>query len=412
MKQRGIGQALFIILYLAAAGIIVTQVLELTSLTSMLFLLTFPLTVLLWVCTVQKSFSGLDLLMLATAGIAFINVLINAGLNDVDLSISYLRKVIMFGMSLMFFQTAYRARIGKNVVRIINGAADFLTVFFVVMYFLGGAEMYLINGLMSNYLTFHFSNPNLTGLFLTCLYMLELYRLFRPQKWYWKLLHLGMSGLLVWLILETESRNCLLVVAMFAAACVCVALCGYRDLYIRKWFAAVAAAFPAIFVIGYLALISSQWIQNIFAFLIGVGKKLDSRVVVWQPALDQVRNSPLIGGYCEISNGTGAGQMHNTHLDIAGAYGVLVLILVCVLLARYIYQGGRRHTSKETFIHILGFVCALMLGIGEGALFSGGLGIHIFAGAFLLLANQEGTEKTGEAYRNDCLLRNVLHRRR
>jgi len=77
-------------------------------------------------------------------------------------------------------------------------------------------------------------------------------------------------------------------------------------------------------------------------------------------------------------------QMHNSHLDIAASYGIPVLILVCVLLARWLRQGRGRY--------MIGFACALLLGLGEAAVFSGGLGIYIFAGLFLLLAKGEKDE--------------------
>ena len=35
---------------------------------------------------------------------------------------------------------------------------------------------------------------------------------------------------------------------------------------------------------------------------------------------------------------------------------------------------------------MLAFACAIILGIGEAALFSGGLGLYIFVGSLLLLS--------------------------
>ena len=63
-------------------------------------------------------------------------------------------------------------------------------------------------------------------------------------------------------------------------------------------------------------------------------------------------------------------------------------ILVCVLLTRYLWQKGRYYDNKANYIYILGFACAIMLGIGEAALFSGGIGVHILIGTLLLLANR------------------------
>ena len=35
----------------------------------------------------------------------------------------------------------------------------------------------------------------------------------------------------------------------------------------------------------------------------------------------------------------------------------------------------------------LGFTCEIILGVGEAAIFSGGLGVYLYAGTFLLLRN-------------------------
>ena len=79
--------------------------------------------------------------------------------------------------------------------------------------------------------------------------------------------------------------------------------------------------------------------------------------------------------------------MHNTHLEIAASYGVIVMILVCILLAVYIYRRGHVCQNKQGMSYILGFCGAILVGLGEAALFSGGLGIYIFVGAYLLMGN-------------------------
>jgi ATP-dependent Lon protease len=91
--------------------------------------------------------------------------------------------------------------------------------------------------------------------------------------------------------------------------------------------------------------------------------------------------------------GTGKSQMHNSHLDIAASYGIPVLILVCVLLTCYMHHRGRSYTQKSSYIYMLAFCCAILLGIGEAAVFAGGMGIYIFVGTFLLLANMEDEEQ-------------------
>ena len=151
-------------LLLCAAGIVVTEVLGQEWLTSYLFLATFPLTVILWARSVRKTLTGLDILMLLTILLAVVNVILNLWINGGTLSFDFFRKVIMFSMSLMFLQTANRFRVGQEIVDFMTRIADLLTLFFVLMYFWNRPAMHVINGYVTGYLTFGFSNPNTTGL--------------------------------------------------------------------------------------------------------------------------------------------------------------------------------------------------------------------------------------------------------
>lgn len=394
MELKLLDRILLKALYLVVAGIVVCEVLDI-QITSTLFLFTFPLTVALWIRTVRQKVTGLDFAALTAIVLAFINVLINASITNTDIDFDYLKKVIMFSMSLLFLQTCYRIRVKKDMVVFINRLVDCLTILLIVAFFLWNSQMHMIDNRVSAYLTFRFSNPNLTGLFLVCLYMLELYRLFSREKWGWKLLHIAMAAFLGYFILESQSRNSLLAFVAFTAVCAWLIFKSRRQLRITKVGATVFSIAPAVFVMFYMAMVNLPWVQIILDFLVGEGKALTSRHDVWETALTALYSSPLIGAYSQISNGEGALQMHNSHLDIAASYGIVVFLLVCYLLWRYLYQKGRYYNHKSNYVYILGFVCAILLGIGEAALFSGGLGIYVFIGTFLMLANYEKQEGIG-----------------
>lgn len=383
--ERGLLKAL----YLIEAGIVAAQVLGQGSLTSVLFLLTFPVTVLLWLGTVRSTVSRMDLLMLGTAALAVLNVLINASAAGAQLSFSYLKKVIIFIMSLLFLQTAYRARITGELACFIGRVVDVLTVFLIFMFFWQNAQMHLLNGFVTVYLTFRFSNPNLTSLFLASMYMIQMRALVVPGSLGGKLFHIVLAVFLAFFVVQTQSRNSLLVLAFFTAAAVWLVIRKKRRFRVRYGLAAAVAVFPAVFAIMYSLLVSSKRIQQMFSFLVGEGKKLNSRVAIWEPAWNHLRSSPVIGAYYQGSNGTGQFQLHNTHLDVAVSYGVPVLILLCILLTVWLHQEERDDSGTDQFVSMLGFACAVMLGMGEAALFSGGLGIYIFMGSLLLLSNRE-----------------------
>lgn len=388
MKLEKVDVFLLKLLYLLASGMLVLQVLGKSSWTSFLFYLTFPVTMLLWLRTIRKTLTGMDLLILGAIALAAISVLVDAGIHNAALGFSYTKKIIIFSMTLLFLQTVYRIQIDRDMVIFINTVVDLLTVFLITMFFLKTTQMFTINGRLSNYLTFMVGNPNLTGLYLSSFYMLELYRIFMPEKWYRKLFHVLMAVFLVVFILLTQSRNCMLAVMLFTVICVFLIFRSKRNLRIGNATALLIAVFPALFVAVYSFFVYTPWIQKVFSFMIDEGKSLDSRVKIWRPALAHLWDSPLFGAYYEISDGSGMSQMHNSHLDIAASYGIPVLILVCILLRNYLYQKGKIYEDKQGFIYILGFACAIILGIGEAALFSGGLSLYVFVGSFLLLSRR------------------------
>lgn len=389
MELKKIDTFFLKMLYLVEAGIVVTQVLRLDRITSLLFLLTFVFTVLLWIRTIRQTFSANDLLVVITAALAVIGVLLNAVRSNADLSFDYLKKLIMFIMALLFFQTAFRLRANDEFCVFLRRTVDFLTLFLIVMYFIRYGQMHMVNGIRTIYLTFNFSNPNLTALFLMGLYMLKAQQLFEQKKWFVKVVDILQQLLLAWFIVDTQSRNCLLVLFLYTVVMIWVFFRKSENLRITKGWAMLFAIFPALLVAVYMLMIDSKWILETFSFLVGEGKKLSSRVEIWGQALQFLRGSPVFGAYYEISKGTGSSQMHNTHLDIATSYGIPVLILVCVLLTKYLHQQGRIYDDKNEYIHVLGFACMIALGMGEAAMFSGGLGIYIIAGTSLLLANRE-----------------------
>lgn len=394
MQQQKLDAFLLKLLVLLAAGMIVTQALSMASLTSYMFLLSFPVTVLLWVRSIRLTVTGRDFLLIITVFLALLAVLVNASMTGTGLNFSYLRKVIIFAITLLFMQTASRTKIDDSMARFFDTVIDLLVLFLIGAYFLLNIRMFWFGGRYSNYLTFGMDNPNLTALFLMCLYMLEMHRLFSPEKWYWKVAHIVMAVFLALFIVQTRSRNAMVVMVIFSAGCAWLIFRGKIKMKLGKVPSVIIASFPALFLTAYLSVISMPVIQNAFDFLVGEGKKLDSRIQIWSMALSHLKENPLQGAYSEISKGTGLFQMHNTHLDVACSYGIPVLILVCILLYQYVHQQGREYDSKAGYIYIMGFSCAIMMGIGEAALFSGGLGLYVFVGSFLMLASHSEEDKT------------------
>ena len=392
LEQEKLDIWLFKLLFLMAGGIVVTQTLGLESLTSYMFLLTFPVTGLLWARSVRKTLTVWDLLILLAVGMAVINVLINTVVTDTRPSFNYFKKMIMFVMTLVYLQACSRMQIHDKVVKFFNRLLELLIVYLILAFFILNIQMFMIGGRVSAYLTFRFNNPNLTGLFLTCLYMLEFPRLFGKDKWHKKLYRIVLLVALAGFVVLTSSRNSLLVMLLFTAGCIVLMLLPRVSLRMDAVATLIVIVVPVVFMAIYMTVVYNESIQNLFGFLVEEGKSLDSRIEIWEPALNDLRGSPIIGAYSQITGGTGAAQMHNTHLDIACSYGIPVLLVVCVLLFRWLNQRNQAYKDKVGFAYMLGFASTIIMGMGEAALFSGSLGLYILVGFFLLMANRGAKE--------------------
>ncbi len=372
-------------LYLLAAGIVCFQVLGMEALVSALFTGTFFLTGFLWLSAARRAVDENDLLAYGIIVLAFANVCLNAWLTGAEITGGYFKKLVMFAVTVLYLTTAGKLRADAALRAFLARLNDAVAVFLTGALILARREMYMLNGQLSGYLTFRFSNPNFTGMLLVCVAMLEAARLFAPGRRAEKGLRLLLCACLAFFVYETRSRSALLVLCGFALACLWLRLTRRSRFRIRGWAAAAAAGFPLVFALLYLPLIRGAWVRRVLSFLAGEGKRLTSRAAIWSFALRRYLSSPILGAYSQIRSGTGHVQMHNTHVDLLASYGPAVLVGVCVLLYRLLRQADA--ARKSDFVFLLGFLCCLALGAGEAALFSGGLGIYLFAGGFLLLAD-------------------------
>lgn len=387
MQLTQMDSILIKMLYLSAAGIVVMTVLGVASVSSLLFGLTFILVVLLWCVGAVRKVTWTDAVLILTIGLALGHVIINASLEDAKISFAYFKKYIMFICTLVYFQAAYKLRVNRETEKFLLTLNSVLAVFLIAYFYLNQDAVYLLNGRVSGYLTFGFTNPNLTALFLMCIYTGEMVCLFRSKSSFGRIWHLLLPVAVCYLVWETESRNCLLTMAVETVLCVLLYLRknGFR---IPGWFSLLVTVWPLGFVIAYLGLVQNQQVQEWFSFMISEGKGLDTRVSIWMPALQYYAQSPIVGAYSQISRGTGMSQMHNTHLDILVSYGTVILVLVCYLLYKVIHSTNSTNNREDTMARLC-FSGTIIMGMGEAALFSGGLGIYIFAGMFLLLCNNQ-----------------------
>jgi O-antigen ligase len=312
------------------------------------------------------------------------------------LSFDYLKKLMIFACTVIYLTSCTKARVPARTLRRVPYMSFAVGAVLLASYVLWNTQMHLLGGLRSTYLTFGFTNPNLTALFLACFIMILVLEGMRARQWWLRSAFLVMAAIEVIFLYETQSRNALLAIGVFLVVAILAAMLGPGRIVLHKWLFAFVSVFPLLFVGAYMAFVGNEDLMQAFSFLSGEGKGLGSRTFIWQDALDRFWESPIFGAYSQLSNGSGMSQMHNTHMDILASYGIVVLILTCVFLYLIMarsWDGGNRATRV---VGVVAFECVIMLCVGEAALFAGGLAVYVFMGYFLLYANQASESLPGE----------------
>lgn len=372
--------------FLTLFGLILAQVFGKTGVASGLFTVTFFLTALIWVCQGMLEMGENQRLAMLTVMVSGISVAGNCLLAQNRISFGYVRKWVMFCTSVLFLAVCGDYKPGEKEVKILLKGSTGVGIFLAGMYFVQPEKMYLFGGKVSQYLTFRFTNPNLTAVFLTGITLLQWVQM-RENRGFDGALFAGLGGFLSWCVVKTRSRNALLVLVFFLLVLALAGL-GY-GIVLEGWLRWMAAAFPLVFALGYLLLVRLPAVERLLSFLTGAGKALDSRVWIWELALEQTGKNPLLGAYSQISGGTGVSQLHNSHLDVLASYGVVTLCLVCLLLYRLLEPVGR---GRGAYLCRMGFLTLLLAGMGEAMLFSGGMGVYLLFGGLRLLANYDFEE--------------------
>lgn len=375
------------LLYILSAGIIMTQALNLASVSSLLFSGTFVMVVLLWLVVSMKRMTTVNILGISIVAFAVVNVLLNALFTETMMTFSYMKKVIIFSSTILFFTAASESKIDDGSKIFIGRVIDFITLFLIFMYYVQNSSMHIFYGQVTSYLTFRFTNPNLTAIFLTSMLFYKIISMINKRYRINKAIDFVLAAFLLKFIIETKSRNCLLVVVVFFVQLFVYYRMPRFKIFTKKIYAKFMAVWPFIFAILYMAVIRIPVISQIFSFLISEGKGINSRYRMWSFAFENVFESPILGAYSQITYGIGETHMHNSHIEVLASYGVVVMVLVCVFLYLILWNKIKSGDNRINVIYNIAFASVLLVGMGEAALFSGGLGVYLFAGMLLLLNN-------------------------
>lgn len=378
LKELFNGDRIIIIETLLSVIIVFASVLYKGNIASMAFTISFISLLCFFVAFVVKSkLDQITTLLVFVIIISFVNVLISLISADKSVTFEGLNFYFSFICTLIFFCLAVYHKISKKAEK------NFYRLQMLIA--LAYPFCYYFIPMRTNHtfaLAFNFSNPNLAGMFIlqSILYMILGSIRYREKSI--KLVFIVLAAIDLLMILKTDSRNVLLALMVF----VCFVAWSYvKQRYsFSNFILLVFSSIPIVFVPIYFFYINLVIEKGWFSFLVSEGKSLDSRIGVWEDFLRRLDGKWLTGNYAGA-----LGNAHNAYMVVLCSFGAVVLILVII----FIYKIFQKINSNSSNIYnsccIAAFFAVLFMGIGEGALFSGGLGIYILAGSFLFLINVE-----------------------
>lgn len=191
------------------------------------------------------------------------------------------------------------------------------------------------------YLTFNLTNPNLTGFFLLFLFIYNLMCSFSVGR-FLKLISLIFSLSLVFLILQTQARSCLIALLFLVFAVLL-----FRKYPLNNFIMLLCILIPLIFVMLYMFIIEKGSDLTFLNIFVDEGKGLDSRYEIWKRTLDIIKSNLIGGNYYQISDGTGRFQMHNIWLHVCSGFGVIICIRFYFrpLTPTQYYNEGYKHPA-------------------------------------------------------------------
>ena len=338
-------------------------------------LLIGPGTLLLrWIHDFRRGFDGQDMadivILLFSAGFAFVS----AYLGNEGLTLTYLRKVVFFIGGICFLLSARTLRFSKREALAYGfGSLGAMAAFLVVFAFRFGTT-FVGNGATKS-LVLNF--PNANGLGLALFYtIIGLLFLFTEMKW--KLLKIvsGLALVAAYLFLYlTRSRNFLFAGVLILAGAVVLFLLRKTvkgRLGTKLLFLAFVAS-PLLIVVVYFLYI---WVRypNFFSNGIalsysGNGKSVLNRVNIWVRAMKLFNANPLFGSYFAATEGLGASQLHNVHIDVFSAFGLCGYF--CFFVASFrAYRSAKETGRKLSLVQLL--CLGALIGIEFSMFFEGG----------------------------------------
>ena len=244
---------------------------------------------------------------------------------------------------------------------------------------------------MPRWLNFNFTNPNLTGMFLMYNVIYCAMGVFYFKKAWIKCLLIILTLYVMYLLYLTQSRGAIFSLCFFVALLIYIYLFGNK-IPIKGILSLFLLLIPLFFVLAYLLLYEWDLLSLLSFTEISEGKEATGRVAVWKGAFEVFSRYWFTGNYKEASDIIGHLQMHNSHLDILASYGIIVFIVFVWILYDILNKTTQRKPTRLQQVAMASFYTAIVVGCFEAALVSGGMGIYILSGGFLLIFRYDERE--------------------
>lgn len=360
--------------YILCGVIILATLLQESAIASNAFMMSFLILVVYYLKLIfsdaARDFLPLTLLIVA---VSFLCICYSSIINYSSFNFDYIKEYLIFLSTVFFIFIIVNSDINlktSNAILIFNIFAAYL--YPLAYKFFPQSHKY-------NDLTLNFSNPNLTAMWILQSVLYAALSVFIIKSKLLKIIAAVSIPINVFLINETGARNCMIALVLFAALCAWITI--KKSKKFSKSLIFIINIVPIAFVPIYLTYIKSIQERGWFDFLVKEGKSLTSRLVVWQDQLEKIHGLWLTGNYAQAS-----GNAHNAHLVLLSSYGILILILVIYFFYKVCINFNDESKSRKNLFALAAFFAVIFMGLGEGALFSGGMGIFVMACGFLLLA--------------------------
>lgn len=354
--------------------ILLSAMLRQSALSSALFSMTFLLVLAqfaLWLSR-RMGLLGAAALLLGILSVAM--VCVNAIMKRQRPGLSYFNEAVIFLATVCYLYLAATTKINRRTALWLRKGWLCVALLFPLAYFCFPLEAAPAG------LTLNLTNPNLTGLWLAVLTIHCLLALSLPGLW--RILAFFGAWMDAYLLFLTRSRSAMFGLAFFFLLALLVRL--RRRL--PDWLLWAANLLPLLAVPAIYLFVQPVIEKGWLDFLVSEGKPLDSRLIVWDQCFAGLRGAWLTGNYAALR-----GNAHNTGMVVLCSFGAPALAATLGYLFAILRRVRNAAGERWQMCALAGFCAVLVMGAGEGALFSGGLGIYLPACGLLFLADGDWT---------------------